>query len=68
MNRVIDDRSQWQAFLSREYPGVTFSDNDGHPSGINAIAAGVLVGRYYTARTPPYGVVFDQPRSCGGKS
>ncbi|MGH8630293.1 MAG: hypothetical protein ACREU7_05950 [Burkholderiales bacterium] len=68
MSKVIEDRAQWRAFLSREYPGVAFSDNEGHPPGINAVTAGVLVGRYYSAQTPPYGVVFDQPRSCGGKS
>ncbi len=68
MSKIIDDRSEWQRFLSSEYPGVVFSESDAHPPGINAVTAGVLVGRYYSARTPPYGVVFDQPRSCGGKS
>lgn len=68
MSRVIADRADWQAFLEREYPGVRFSEEEGTPPGVNAIIEGVLVGRYFTARTPPYGVVFDQPRSCGGKS
>ncbi|HWP25139.1 MAG TPA: hypothetical protein VNL39_02215 [Xanthobacteraceae bacterium] len=68
MSRVIDDRAEWQAFLAREYPGVRFSEDDGPAPGVNAIIEGVLVGRYFSARTPSYGVVFDQPRSCGGKS
>jgi hypothetical protein len=68
MSRVIDDRWKWQDMLSREYPGVAFSENTGHPAGINAVTGGVLVGRYYSGQIPPYGVVFDQPRSCGGKN
>jgi hypothetical protein len=68
VNKVIEKRSDWQAILVREYPGVQFAAHDGHPPGINAITAGVLVGRYYTGRVPQYGVVFDQPRSCGAKS
>lgn len=65
--KLIDDRAQWQAVLAREYPGVVFSESGGAPPGINAVTAGVLVGRYYAAQNPPYGVVFDQPRSCSGK-
>jgi hypothetical protein len=68
MIRVINDRAEWQAFLSREYPGVVFRESDANPPGVNAMTAGVLVGRFYTTRNRPFGVVFDQPRSCGGKS
>jgi hypothetical protein len=67
MSKVIGDRARWQDFLSREYPGVTFAEDDSTPPGVNAVTEGVLVGRYFSARTPPYGVVYDQPRSCGGK-
>lgn len=65
--KLIDLRSDWEALLRREYPGVAFADDDGHPPGVNAVSAGVMVGRFYSAKSPAYGVVFDQPRSCGGK-
>ncbi len=67
MNRVIDSLGQWTELLQREYPGVRFDHTDQHPPGINAVTAGVLVGRYYTERKPAFGVVYDQPRSCGGR-
>jgi len=38
------------------------------PAGLNAIIEGVLVGRYHSARSPSFGVIFDQPRSCGGRN
>lgn len=65
--KLIESREDWEARLRREYPGVAFAESGGHPPGVNAVIAGVLVGRYYEAKQPPYGVVFDQPRSCGGK-
>jgi len=54
--------------LEREYPGVRFHHTDSHPPGLNAIIAGVLVGRYHSERDPAYGVLFAQPRSCGGRN
>jgi hypothetical protein len=68
MSRVIHSRHQWNEHLKQEYPGVHFVENGGHPPGINAITGGVLVGRFFSARTPPFGVVFNQPRSCGGRN
>lgn len=68
MSRVIQSREQWRDFLACEYPGVQFDENSGHPPGVNAITQGVLVGRFYAARAQPFGVVFDQPRSCGGRN
>ncbi len=68
MSRVIASRSQWNDWLQREYPGVHFDENGGHPPCVNAITEGVLVGRFFTSRTPPFGVIFDQPRSCGGRN
>ena len=67
MNRIIDSLEQWTELLQREYPGVRFDHTDNHPPGINAVTAGVLVGRYHTGRKPPFGVVYNQPRSCGGR-
>jgi hypothetical protein len=67
MSQVIERRADWEARLVREYPGVTFSEDGSVPPGVNAVTDGVLVGRYFSTRTPPYGVVYDQPRSCGGK-
>ncbi len=64
---IIESRQAWEEFLRREYPGVSFLQNNAHPRGIDAVAASVLVGRFYSSRNPPYGVIFDQPRSCGGK-
>lgn len=64
---VIDSRAKWESHLRREYPGVAFAADASHPPGVNAVAAGVLVGRYYSTRSPAYGVIFDQPRSCGGR-
>ena len=66
--KIIEFHSDWETNLRREYPGVTFADGEGRPQGINATAAGVLVGRFYSGQTPPYGVIFDQARSCSGKS
>jgi hypothetical protein len=68
MNHVIHSRREWQDCLEYEYPGVRFEENGGHPPGVNAIIAGILVGRFFTGRKPPFGVVYDQPRSCGGRS
>ncbi|MGH8678347.1 MAG: hypothetical protein ACREUQ_08370 [Burkholderiales bacterium] len=65
--KVIESHPDWENFLRREYPGVTFRADETHPQGINAVSAGVLVGRFFVGRNPQYGVVFDQPRSCGGK-
>ncbi|UCH48742.1 MAG: hypothetical protein JSU95_02765 [Betaproteobacteria bacterium] len=67
MNRIIDSLEEWTELLQREYPRVRFDHTDGHPPGINAVTAGVLVGRYHTERKPAFGVVYDQPRSCGGR-
>ncbi len=68
MSRVIHSRYQWNEHIKQEYPGVRFDENGGHPPGINAITGGVLVGRFFTGRTPSFGVVFNQPRSCGGRN
>lgn len=66
--KVIESRRAWESDLRREYPNVILTDGEGYPPGINAVIAGVLVGRFYSAQTPPYGVIFDQARSCSGKS
>lgn len=68
MSRVIDSLQAWTEFLERHYPGVRFERTESHPPGLNAITAGVLIGRYHSHRDPAYGVVFDQPRSCGGRN
>ena len=68
MSRVIDSLEEWKTFLEREYPGVCFDYTSSEPVGLNAVAAGVLVGRYHSARTPSFGVIFDQPRSCAGRN
>jgi len=68
MSRVIDSLEEWKAFLKREYPGVRFDYISRAPAGLNAIIEGVLVGRYHSARSPSFGVIFDQPRSCGGRN
>ena len=68
MSRVMNSRRQWNEFLEREYPGVRFDENSGHPPGVNAITQGVLVGRFFTSRAQPFGVIFNQPRSCGGRN
>jgi hypothetical protein len=65
--KVIDALGDWEAQLRREHPGVALTESDRHPPGIDAVTGGVLVGRYYSMRQPPYGVIFDQPRSCGGR-
>lgn len=67
MSQVIESLAQWKTWLEREYPGVSFVESETSPPGLNAVTAGVLVGRYHTQRAPAYGVVFDQPRSCGGR-
>ena len=56
MNRVVDSLEEWTELLQREYPDVRFDRTDSHPPGINAVTAGVLVGRYHTERKPGYGV------------
>jgi hypothetical protein len=56
MNRVIDSLEVWTELLQREYPGVRFDHTDNHPLGINAVTAGVLVGRYRSQRDPSFGV------------
>ncbi len=68
MSRVIHSRRQWSECLKREYPGVHFDEDSGHPPGVNAVTDGVLVGRFFTGRAQPFGVVFNQPRSCGGRN
>ena len=64
---TFSDQREWQATPRREYPTVRFEDATTHPPGVTAVCEGVLVGRFYTAATAPYGVLFDQPRSCGGR-
>ncbi|MGD2138851.1 MAG: hypothetical protein PVH25_00530 [Burkholderiales bacterium] len=68
MSQVFHSLEEWTETLSREYPGVQFQPSEKHPKGLNAITAGVLVGRYHSERNPAFGVVFDQPRSCGGRN
>jgi len=68
MSRVIESLEEWKTFLEREYPGVRFAYTSSGPGGLNAITAGVLVGRYHSARIPSFGVIFDQSRSCGGRN
>lgn len=68
MSRVVDSLEEWKTILEREYPGVRFDSTSSEPAGLNAITAGVLVGRYHSARTPSFGVIFAQPRSCGGRN
>ncbi len=68
MSRVFKLRREWADCLEREYPGVCFEENSSRPAGINAVKAGVLVGRFYTGRQQPFGAVFDQARSCGGRT
>ena len=68
MSRIIESQADWRQLLEREYPGVRFEASASHPSGLNAVAAGVLVGRYHSAREPAYGVIFTQARSCSGKA
>jgi hypothetical protein len=68
MSRVIHSRNKWNECLEREYPGVLFEEDDRHPPGVNAVKSGVLVGRFYSGRDQPFGLVFDQPRSCGGRN
>jgi hypothetical protein len=68
MSRVIHSLEAWAELLEREYPGVLFQHTESHPPGLNAVSAGVLVGRYHSERDPAYGVVYTQARSCGGRS
>ena len=68
MSRVLHSIEDWTAYLQREYPGVRIERTEGHPPGLNAVAAGILVGRYHSQRNPAFGVVYDQPRSCGGRN
>ena len=67
MTRVIHSLEEWTRLLEREYPGVQIERTSTHPPGLNATCAGVLVGRYHHERDPQYGVVYAQPRSCGGR-
>jgi hypothetical protein len=64
---VFGELSEWQRTLRHEYADVRFENVDTQPAGINAVCEGVLVGRFYSTAAPPYGVIFDQPRSCGGR-
>lgn len=68
MSRVIQSLEEWTRMLEREYPGVRIQHSGGNRPGLNAIIAGVLVGRYHSECDPAYGVVFAQPRSCGGRN
>lgn len=63
---TYSDLGVWRQKLRFEYPSVRFEQTDA-PSGINALCEGVLVGRFFAERDPPFGVVYAQPRSCGGK-
>lgn len=65
---TFDDFTEWQRKLRYEYPGVEFEETCVRPRGINAVCAGVLVGRFYLDSEPPYGVLFEQARSCGGRN
>lgn len=68
MNRVFSSLNEWTARLVHEYPGVSFMESNGHPPGVNAVTAGVLVGRFFPGRKPAYGIMFNQPRSCDGRN
>ena len=68
MSRIIESQQDWRQLLEREYPGVRFEASSSYPPGLNAVAAGVLVGRFLSARKPAYGVIFTQSRSCSGKA
>ncbi|MBI1394451.1 MAG: hypothetical protein GC151_00610 [Betaproteobacteria bacterium] len=59
--------SSWQDKLRFEYPEVHF-ENTEHPEGVNAVCEGVLVGRFFRQKDPSYGVVYEQTRSCGGRT
>lgn len=63
---IVSDPGEWRARLRREYGDVRFEDT-AHPPGVNAVCDGVLVGRYFSDRDPPHGVIHAQPRSCGAK-
>lgn len=63
---TFDTLAEWQRKLRFEYPSVRFDATD-HPPGVNAVCESILVGRFFADRTPPYGVIYAQPRSCGGK-
>jgi hypothetical protein len=62
------DYYEWMRTLRFEYPSVEFERVETQPRGVNAVCEGVLVGRFYEERTLPYGVIFEQPRSCGGRA
>ena len=62
----LSSLSAWQQAVRREYPAVRFETTE-RPAGVNAVCEGVLVGRYFSERDRPYGVIYAQPRSCGGK-
>jgi hypothetical protein len=68
MSRIMHSLDEWTAYLERAYPGVRINRTKSHPPGLNAVAAGILVGRYHSQRDPAFGVVYDQPRSCGGRN
>lgn len=60
------DLAEWQRKLRFEYASVRFETTD-NPSGVNAVCENILVGRFFADRHPPHGVIYAQPRSCGGK-
>ena len=61
-----DNLSEWQRKLRFEYARVRFEATD-HPPGVNAVCENILVGRFFADRIPPCGVIYAQPRGCGGK-
>lgn len=63
---TFDTLSDWQRKLRFEYAGVRFEPTD-HPLGVNAVREDILVGRFFADRSPPFGLIYSQPRSCGGK-
>ena len=63
---TYDDLAAWQRKLRFEYSSVRFEQTE-VPPGVNAVCEGVLVGRFFAERSPPFGVVYAQPRGCGGK-
>jgi hypothetical protein len=65
--RAGDHLSEWKRKLRSEYVNVRFEPTE-NPAGVNAICENVLVGRFFADRSSPYGVVYAQPRSCGGKN
>lgn len=62
----FSDKGAWQRQLRFDFPSVRFESTD-NPRGTNAVCEGILVGRFFEDHAPPYGVLYGQPRSCGGK-